>query len=211
MPTLQETSIFHLINKYVADDGEFRLAKMCLEIDFQQTQEGTCEIPQFLPSWMKSWRDACKCSSWEDVKKCLNITHPEFRGQYLFSSTALNFLAEMLLEKNMDQLERLGDRRFRCTGAFDMSQVDVCLRESMDILNSFKDATLFDVDVSWYKQFVQHSELLQPHHHLHQTRQSDQLEEYRNKFLQLKSLHESVNNTNGLVENLLNASHRESS
>jgi hypothetical protein len=210
MTTLQGTSIFHWIDKYVADDEEFRLAKMCLEIDFQQTQKGTYETPQSLPNWMKSWRDACACSSWKDMKKCLNITHPEFGGRYLFSSTALNFLAEMLLDKNMEQMEYWRSRRTLCTGPSEMSQVDVCLRESMDILNSFRDAALFDVDISWYKRLVQHNKWFHPHHHEHQKRQSDQLEEYRKKFLLLKALHESTDSANGLVPNLLNAAQGES-
>jgi hypothetical protein len=131
---------------------------------------------------------------------------PMFSGQYLFNSAALPFLAEKLLQKNLELLEQWRTRGASIT-ANEAELAIMPLRESMDILSSFKKDK-FDIDTIWYKRFLQ---FLVSNESLvkYQKRQLEQLEECRKKFLQLKTLHESVDGANGLVLNLLNTATRE--
>jgi hypothetical protein len=207
--TQDETSIFHLIDTKLDSLEKFSLSKRCLEIDFELAQ-GLPEEFRFVvyPEWKALWRKACALRSWDDVKKCLNMISddPEFSGRHLFTSTALPFLAEKLLQKNMELLEQ-----WKTRGAFvpanEAEMAITPLRESMDILSSFK-RDKFDIDTIWYKRFLQ---FLMSNESLvkYQKRQLEQLEECQKKFLQLKTLHESVDGTNDLVQNLLNTANRE--
>jgi hypothetical protein len=205
--TQDGTSIFHLIDTKLDYLEKFSLSKRCLEIDFELFQ-GIDERLGFeiYPEWKALWRKACALRSWDDVKKCLNMISPEFSGRYLFKSTALPFLAEKLLQKNSELMEQ-----WRARGAFitasEAELVITPLRESIDILSSFK-RDKFDIDTIWYKRFLQ---FLVSNESLvkYQKRQLEQLEECQKKLLQLKTLHESVDGANGLVQNLLNTANRE--
>ena len=208
--TQDRTSIFQLFDKKLDYLEKFSLAKRCLEISFERVQyQSDASLYIFPPTWTYFWSNACALRSWDNVKKCLNMISddPTFSGQYLFNSAALPFLAEKLLQKNLELLEQWRTRGASIT-ANEAELAIMPLRESMDILSSFKMNT-FDIDTIWYKRFLQFlvsNESLVIYH----KRQLEQLEECQKKFLQLKTLHESVDGANDLVKNLLNTANRES-
>jgi hypothetical protein len=208
--TRDGTSIFQLFDTKLDYLEKFSLSKRCLEINFERVQRQSDAILYlFPPKWTYSWSNACALRSWDSVKKCLNMSSddPMFSGQYLFNSVALPFLAEKLLQKNLELLEQWRTRGALVT-ANEAEIAITPLRESMDILSSFK-GDKFDIDMIWYKRFLQ---FLVSNESLvkYQKRQLEQLEECQKKFLQLKTLHESVNGANDLVQNLLNTANRES-
>jgi hypothetical protein len=208
--TQDGTSIFQLFDTKLDYHEKFSLSKRCLEITFEQVQDKRHAILYlFHPKRMYLWGHACALRSWDNVKECLNIISddPMFSGQYLFNSAALPFLAEKLLQKNLELLEQWRTRGASIT-ANEAELAIMPLRESMDILSSFK-RDKFDIDTTWYKRFLQ---FLMSNESLvkYQKRQLEQLEECQKKFLQLKTLHESVNGANDLVQNLLNTANRES-
>jgi hypothetical protein len=206
--TQDGTSVFQLFDTKLDYLEKFSLSKRCLEIDFEQAQgiDGSLCHPYY-PEWKALWRKACALRSWDDVKKCLNMINPEFSERHLFNSTALPFLAEKLLRKNMELLEQWRTRGALVT-ANEAEIAITPLRESMDILSSFK-RDKFDIDTIWYKRFLQflvsNESLVKC-----QKRPLEQLEECQKKFLQLKTLHESVDVANDLLQNLLNTANRES-
>jgi hypothetical protein len=204
------TSIFlQLINRKLDYLEKFSLTKRCLEISFEQVQDKRYAILQgSYPKWKALWRNACALRSWDNVKKCLNMLSddPEFSGQYLFNCTALPFFAEKLLQTNLEQLEQWRNRGAFVT-ANEAEMAITPLRESMDILSSFK-RDVFDIDTIWYKRFLQF--LVSNESLVKYQKRLGQLEECQKKLLQLKTLHESLDGANGLVQNLLNTANRES-
>jgi hypothetical protein len=201
-PTLLGRSIFRCIDGNVAPHEKYPLAQMCLEIDFQQAQH---ESRDLIPDWMRAWREACACQTWKDVEKCFSGFDSDIDGHTLLIFTALPLLAELLLRKNLQKLEYWRDRG----GLISMSEADqvkVCRQESMDILGCFKErGDEFDIDPIWYKRFFRLYETDDTKHWAYKNLQFDQLREYRQKFSQLKILHDSTDSINGLVPNLLNA------
>jgi hypothetical protein len=139
------------------------------------------------------------------VEKCFSGFDSDIDGHTLFIFTALPLLAELLLRKNLQKLEYWRDRG----GLISMSEADqakVCRQESMDILGCFKErGDEFDIDPIWYKRFFRLYETDDTKHWAYKNLQFDQLREYRQKFSQLKILHNSTDSINGLVPNLLNA------
>jgi hypothetical protein len=195
--TLQGTTIFHEIAADVASHETFPLAKMCLEIDFEQAQKRHFTSREWnrLPKWLKIWRMASTSHNWQLVVKCAYEIDFEPEGPgVLFTSAGLSFMAEKILQRNLEQLERWSPGG---------NQFDACLQESILILNNFK-TDMFDVDKIWYKRFLQFKST-----YITQTEgdtgHRGQLEEYRRKFLQLKTLHESIDQSEDPVQNLLNA------
>lgn len=196
-PTLLGGSIFRCINENVASHEKYPFAKMCLEIDFEQAQHENRENRGPIPDWMRPWREACAAQSWKEVKKYLSGLDSDIDANLLF---ALPFLAEQLLQKNLHNLEHWRDRG----GLMTISGANECLQESMEILDTFHSDEL-DIDPLWYKRFLQlkRPDGLQVWDYKHLD--LNQLQDYRQKFSQLKVLHDSAYSTDGLVSNLLNA------
>jgi hypothetical protein len=193
-------SIFHLIDVAVASHEKYPLAKMCLKIDFEQAQHENWDL---IPDWMREWREACASQTWKDMKICLFGLNSDIYRNSLFLCTALPLLAEQQLQKNWQKLEYWRDRG----GLISTSEADqakVYRQESMDILGSFKEDE-FDIDPIWYKRFFQYHEPEDTKHRAYKNLQLDQGREYRQKFSQLKILHDSASSADGLVPNLLNA------
>ena len=130
-----------------------------------------------------------RAQTWKDVKESLNRIYSYIVASF-FVLTALDVLAEQLLQKNLQKLEQWRDR----VGFISISEADqakVCRQESMDILGSFKEDE-FDIDPIWYKRFFQFYEPDDTKHWAYKNLQLDQLREYRQKFSQLKILHDSA-------------------
>jgi hypothetical protein len=201
--TLAGTSIFRYIEDNVASHEKYPLAKMCLVLDFERFQNTNHGFGRPFPEWMSLWREACAYQTWKGVKECLDkFYYSLYVGSY-FTPTALNFLAEKLLEKNLRKLAQWRDR----IGVISISEADqakLCRQESMDILDNFKDDGVY-IDPIWYKRFFQCHETNDIEHWAYESLQLNQLREYRQKFYQLKILHDSASSADGLVPNLLNA------
>ncbi|KAE9366891.1 hypothetical protein N431DRAFT_487364 [Stipitochalara longipes BDJ] len=189
--------IFNLITGLVAFHEKFPLAKRCLEIDFKKSQEPNSELPDWCPKWAKIWRAACALPDWEKITKCMRMIELEPTGPgVFFSSTALPVLAEKLLQTNMETIESWTSQA-GSVSAFGIGQVNTCLQESIIILSSLKNDT-FDVDKIWYKRFLQFNQS-----HIAQTGNASQLEWYRKRFLRLRTLHESIDQSLDPIQNLL--------
>jgi hypothetical protein len=193
--TLARRSIFHLIDIAVASDEKYPLAKMCLRIDFEQAQHEDLDLT---PDWMREWREACASQTWKYVKEGLSGWETDIDRNSLFLFTALPLLAELLLQENLQILKNWRDCGLIISGS------NAVLQESMDILDSFKENERY-IDPIWYKRFSQFHEPENTKHRAYKKLQLDQLREYRQKFSQLKILHDSASSADGLVPNLLNA------
>jgi hypothetical protein len=193
--TLAGKSIFHLIDIAVASDEKYPLAKMCLRIDFEQAQHEDLDLT---PDWMREWREACASQTWKYVKEGLSGWETDIDRNSLFLFTALPLLAELLLQENLQKLKNWRDCGLIISGS------NAVLQESMDILDSFKENERY-IDPIWYKRFSQFHEPENTKHRAYKKLQLDQLREYRQKFSQLKILHDSASSADGLVPNLLNA------
>jgi hypothetical protein len=193
--TLAGKSIFHLIDIAVASDEKYPLAKMCLRIDFEQAQHADLDLT---PDWMREWREACASQTWKYVKEGLSGWETDIDRNSLFLFTALPLLAELLLQENLQKLKNWRDCGLIISGS------NAVLQESMDILDSFNENELY-IDPIWYKRFFQFHEPENTKHRAYKKLQLDQLREYRQKFSQLKILHDSASSADGLVPNLLNA------
>ncbi len=201
-PTLLGGSIFRCIDDSVASHEKYPLTKRCLTIDFEQAPHESREDRDSIPDWMRMWREACASQSWKDVKECLKRIYLCDVGSF-FVPSALGILAEKLLQKNMQKLEQWrGQVDFISMSGAD--QVKLCRQEFMDILGSFKE-DVFDLHAIWYKRFFQLHEPDDTKHWPYKILQLDQLREYRQKFSELKILHDSASSTDGMVPNLLNA------
>lgn len=199
---LARRSILRLIDITVASDEKYPLAKICLEIDFEQVHHKDHGFRGFSPEWMRPWREACASQTWKDGKERLKKLYL-YPVKSFFVRTSLHVLAEKLLQKNMQKLEQWRDRvGFLSTS--EAAQAKECLQESMDILGSFKENEVV-LDPIWYKRFFQFHEPDGTNLFAYKNLQMDQLREYRQKFTQLKILHDSASSTGGLVPNLLNA------
>ena len=198
--TLAGRSIFHLIDISVASHEKYPLAKMCLKIDFEQAQH---EDRDLTPDWMRDWREACASRTWRKVKERLSGLESDIDRNSLFLTTALPLLAEQLLQENLQKLEH-----WRDCGFISISGSNAVLQESMDVLDSFKENELY-IDPIWYKRFFQFHKPGDTKHRAHKNLQLDQLRECRQKFSQLKILHDSASSANGLVPNLLHAANGE--
>jgi hypothetical protein len=160
------------------------------------------------------WAEACTLSSWKMAKATLGrwsiLDSDRTIGTY-FLECGLTVIAEGILNKNIEELEQM-EARAKNPNHNDERLAEICLRESMDILGEFSNSGV-DIDLKWYKRSLKISEWndrLLAGCRTRQRKQSQQLEEYRQKFLQLKTLYQSVEDGDGMVRNLLNAADRKS-